>query len=316
MLLSLSIRNVVLIDALDAMFERGLCALTGETGAGKSILLGALGLAAGERADRAQVRSGADEAQAIAEFELPEDHPARVLLEEAGLTVEPGEPVILRRRLSEDGRSRAHVNDQPASVGLLRSLGQLGRARRAPASRVPALLPRVGAPRAPISSRVAPPLGSAAGEAPHVCAALRGVLAPLALAAWLRWAGPCRVLLIRLDQARPLGGCGARVVRAGLRAGPPAAPAARLCAPCLRCRVGPLGRGCAVSGTACRVVSGSFRGHAQPHFSHAHAHAHSQCAYVQIACTWTCKGIPCSRGSHDLYACITHSCVCESRHWT
>ena len=69
MLLSLSIRNVVLIDALDAAFESGLCALTGETGAGKSILLGALGLAAGERADRAQVRAGAGEAQAIAEFD-------------------------------------------------------------------------------------------------------------------------------------------------------------------------------------------------------------------------------------------------------
>ena len=125
MLLSLSIRNVVLIDALDAVFEGGLCALTGETGAGKSILLGALGLAAGERADRAQVRSGADEAQAIAEFDLPAGHPARALLEEAGLVVEPGEPLILRRRLGEDGRSRAHVNDQPASIGLLRSLGDV-----------------------------------------------------------------------------------------------------------------------------------------------------------------------------------------------
>ena len=125
MLLSLSIRNVVLIDALDAMFEGGLCALTGETGAGKSILLGALGLAAGERADRAQVRSGADEAQAVAEFDLPAGHPAWALLDEAGLVVEPGEPLILRSRLGEDGRSRAHVNDQAASVGLLRSLGDV-----------------------------------------------------------------------------------------------------------------------------------------------------------------------------------------------
>ncbi|WP_300543131.1 DNA repair protein RecN [Maricaulis sp.] len=125
MLLSLSIRNVVLIDTLDAVFESGLCALTGETGAGKSILLGALGLAAGERADRTQVRSGAEEAQAIAEFELAADHPARALLDEAGIAVEPGEPLILRRRLSGDGRSRAHVNDQPASIGLLRSLGDV-----------------------------------------------------------------------------------------------------------------------------------------------------------------------------------------------
>lgn len=125
MLLSLSIRNVVLIDALDAVFEGGLCALTGETGAGKSILLGALGLAAGERAERAQVRPGTGEAQAIAEFDLPDSHPARALLDEAGISVEPGEPLILRRRLSEDGRSRAHVNDQPASVGLLRALGDV-----------------------------------------------------------------------------------------------------------------------------------------------------------------------------------------------
>ncbi|WP_138511536.1 DNA repair protein RecN [Maricaulis alexandrii] len=125
MLLSLSIRNVVLIDALDAAFESGLCALTGETGAGKSILLGALGLAAGERADRAQVRAGAGEAQAIAEFDLPDSHPARALLDEADILVEPGEPVILRRRLAEDGRSRAHINDQPASIGLLRALGDV-----------------------------------------------------------------------------------------------------------------------------------------------------------------------------------------------
>ncbi|WP_203291976.1 DNA repair protein RecN [Maricaulis parjimensis] len=125
MLLSLSIRNVVLIDTLDASFESGLCALTGETGAGKSILLGALGLAAGERADRAQVRSGSGEAQAIAEFDLPDTHPARALLDEADILVEPGEPVILRRRLAEDGRSRAHINDQPASIGLLRALGDV-----------------------------------------------------------------------------------------------------------------------------------------------------------------------------------------------
>ncbi|MFT6662456.1 MAG: DNA repair protein RecN (Recombination protein N), partial [Maricaulis maris] len=125
MLLSLSIRNVVLIDALEATFDGGLCALTGETGAGKSILLGALGLAAGERADRAQVRSGADEAQAVAAFDLPAGHPAWGLLDEAGLMVEPGEPLILRRRLGEDGRSRAHINDQAASIGLLRGLGDV-----------------------------------------------------------------------------------------------------------------------------------------------------------------------------------------------
>lgn len=125
MLQSLSIRNVVLIDTLDAAFESGLCALTGETGAGKSILLGALGLALGERADRTQVRAGAEEARATAEFDLPAGHAVERILAEAGIDREPGEPVILRRRLSEDGRSRVHVNDQAASVGLLRQLGEV-----------------------------------------------------------------------------------------------------------------------------------------------------------------------------------------------
>lgn len=124
MLLSLSIRDVVLIDRLEAIFRPGLCALTGETGAGKSILLEALGLAAGERADRGLVRSGSEEARVTATFDLPDDHPARAELDEAGITVEPGEPVILRRRLTTDGRSQAWVNDQPASVGLLKTLGE------------------------------------------------------------------------------------------------------------------------------------------------------------------------------------------------
>lgn len=125
MLASLSIRDIVLIDKLDLALEDGLSALTGETGAGKSILLGALGLACGERADRAQVRSGADKAVATAMFEPPLSHPVYAVLEEAGVDTEPGEPVILRRTLTADGRSRAHVNDQPASVGLLSKLGDV-----------------------------------------------------------------------------------------------------------------------------------------------------------------------------------------------
>lgn len=125
MLASLSIRDIVLIDRLDLSFEAGLSALTGETGAGKSILLGALGLACGERADRAMVRTGAEQGSAIAVFELPEAHAAFTLLDEAGISFEPGEPVILRRVVTADGRSRAHVNDQPASVGLLRALGDV-----------------------------------------------------------------------------------------------------------------------------------------------------------------------------------------------
>ncbi|GGE39800.1 DNA repair protein RecN [Marinicauda pacifica] len=125
MLISLSIRDIVLIDRLDLQFDAGLSALTGETGAGKSILLGALGLACGDRADRAMVRSGAEQGGATAVFEIAGDHPALALLDEAGIAAEPGEPVILRRVVTADGRSRAHVNDQAASVGLLRSLGDV-----------------------------------------------------------------------------------------------------------------------------------------------------------------------------------------------
>ena len=125
MLTSLSIRDIVLIDRLELAFEGGLSALTGETGAGKSILLGALGLACGDRAERGLVRAGAEQAMAAAVFEPAPGHPAYSVIEEAGLSVEPGEAVILRRTLSADGRSRAHVNDQPASVGLLGKLGEL-----------------------------------------------------------------------------------------------------------------------------------------------------------------------------------------------
>ena len=125
MLASLSIRDIVLIERLDLAFQPGLSALTGETGAGKSILLGALGLACGERADRALVRNGAEQGSASAVFELPEGHGAFALLDEAGISHDPAEPVILRRVVTADGRSRAHVNDQPASVGLLRALGDV-----------------------------------------------------------------------------------------------------------------------------------------------------------------------------------------------
>lgn len=125
MLTALSVRNIVLIDALDASFDAGLCALTGETGAGKSILLGALGLAAGERADRAQVGTAGDEGRAAATFEISADHPVHALVAEAGIDVEPGEALILRRRVTADGRSQGWINDQPASIGLVRQLGDL-----------------------------------------------------------------------------------------------------------------------------------------------------------------------------------------------
>ncbi|MFM7347417.1 MAG: AAA family ATPase, partial [Tagaea sp.] len=126
MLSALSIRDFVLIDRLDLGFEGGLAALTGETGAGKSILLDALGLALGGRADAGTVRKGANAATVAASFDLAGAHPAFALLAEQGLDApEPGAPLILRRSLGADGRSRAFANDQACSVGLLRQLGAL-----------------------------------------------------------------------------------------------------------------------------------------------------------------------------------------------
>ncbi len=124
MLLGLTIRDVVLIDRLDLAFRAGLCVLTGETGAGKSILLDALGLALGARADSALVRHGAEQAAVAAEFSLARGHAAFALLEEAGFAVE-GDRLVLRRVVNADGRSRAFNDDQPASVGLLKQLGEL-----------------------------------------------------------------------------------------------------------------------------------------------------------------------------------------------
>jgi DNA repair protein RecN (Recombination protein N) len=122
MLASLAIRDVVLIDRLDLGFAPGLTVLTGETGAGKSILLDALGLALGQRGDAGLVRHGAAQASVTAMFEIPENHEARRIAAEQGIA-DDGGPLILKRTLSADGRSRAFVNDEPASVGLLRRLG-------------------------------------------------------------------------------------------------------------------------------------------------------------------------------------------------
>ena len=121
MLQRLSIRDIVLIDRLDLTFHPGLCVLTGETGAGKSILLDALGLAVGARGDVALLRPGAARASVSAAFEPGTDHPVRAVLEEHGM--ESDGPVVLRRVLYADGRTRAYVNDEAASVGLLRRLG-------------------------------------------------------------------------------------------------------------------------------------------------------------------------------------------------
>ena len=123
MLTALAIRNIVLIEALDLTFGAGLGVLTGETGAGKSILLDALGLALGTRAETGLVRSGEQQASVTASFEFDRlPLPIRDLLNEAELDVEPGEPLLIKRRLKADGGSKAFINDQPVGAALLREL--------------------------------------------------------------------------------------------------------------------------------------------------------------------------------------------------
>lgn len=124
MLASLAIRDIVLIERLDLTLAPGLAVFTGETGAGKSILLDSLGLALGARAEAGLVRHGAAQGSVIAAFDLPPDHPARASLAEAGLGGDDG--LLLRRVVTADGRSRAFLNDQPVSLALLRRIaGQL-----------------------------------------------------------------------------------------------------------------------------------------------------------------------------------------------
>jgi DNA repair protein RecN (Recombination protein N) len=119
----LSIRDVVLIEALDLDFEPGLGVLTGETGAGKSILLDALGLALGARADTALVRAGQAQAIVSALFEVGDDHDSVMLLAEQGIEAEPGEPLLLRRTLKADGGSRAFAGGMAVPAGTLREAG-------------------------------------------------------------------------------------------------------------------------------------------------------------------------------------------------
>jgi DNA repair protein RecN (Recombination protein N) len=123
MLISLAIRDIILVERLELEFEPGLCALTGETGAGKSILLDALGLALGGRAERTLVRPGAAQGSVSAAFATPDSPDLAALLDSHGLV--PEDTLLLRRVVGADGRSRAFVNDQPVSTGLLRELAAL-----------------------------------------------------------------------------------------------------------------------------------------------------------------------------------------------
>ncbi len=125
MLTALSIRDVVLIERLDLGFGPGLTVLTGETGAGKSILLDSLGLALGARSDSGLVRAGAEQASVAARFSPPADHPVHTLLEELGLPDAGDEDLVLRRSVGRDGRSRAWVNDHPVGATALRRVGAL-----------------------------------------------------------------------------------------------------------------------------------------------------------------------------------------------
>ena len=123
MLSRLSIRDIVLIDRLDIDFAAGLAVLTGETGAGKSILLDAFALALGARGDQTLVRQGQGQGQVIAAFDIAHDHPAHAVLAANDIAAE--DELILRRTQFADGRTRAFVNDQPVSVQVMKQLGEV-----------------------------------------------------------------------------------------------------------------------------------------------------------------------------------------------
>ena len=123
MLRHIDIRDMLIIDRLELSFQPGLNVLTGETGAGKSILLDSLGFVLGWRGRAELVRAGADQGEVTASFDLPVNHPGRAVLDEAGIEVEDGE-VILRRINTRDGRKTAWINDRRVSGEVLRNLSE------------------------------------------------------------------------------------------------------------------------------------------------------------------------------------------------
>lgn len=123
MLVSLAIKDIVLIDRLRIEFEDGLCVLSGETGAGKSILLSSIGLAIGARGGKDLIRHGKDQCSVSAEFSLAEDHKVWSILKAQDIDCGEGQ-VILRRTVLKDGKSRAFINDQSVSISLLRTIGE------------------------------------------------------------------------------------------------------------------------------------------------------------------------------------------------
>ncbi|MDP1554631.1 MAG: AAA family ATPase, partial [Hyphomonas sp.] len=125
MMLSLSIRDFVLISRLDLSPAEGFTALTGETGAGKSIILDALSLALGGQADRSVIRHGAAQASVAAEFAPPASHPVWALLAAQGVAAQDGETLTLKRLVRAEGPARAFINDQPVSAALLAEAGEL-----------------------------------------------------------------------------------------------------------------------------------------------------------------------------------------------